>query len=83
MYTVTGIPLTRTFRVLWALEELGEPYELNQHGPRSPEVQALNVSGKVPVLRHEGRLLTESHAICEYLDCQPGDILGFEPARSK
>ncbi|MBY6056561.1 glutathione S-transferase family protein [Leisingera daeponensis] len=67
MYTVTGIPLTRTFRVLWALEELGEPYELHQHGPRSPEVQALNVSGKVPVLQAEGETITDSTAIITYL----------------
>ncbi|QAX31259.1 glutathione S-transferase family protein [Leisingera sp. NJS204] len=67
MYTVTGIPLTRTFRVLWALEELGQPYELKQHGPRSPEVQALNVSGKVPVLQAEGEAISDSTAILTYL----------------
>lgn len=27
-----------------------------------------NPAGKVPVLRHEGRMLAESQAICEYLD---------------
>ncbi|KIC09409.1 glutathione S-transferase [Leisingera sp. ANG-M1] len=74
MYTVTGIPLTRTFRVLWALEELGEPYELLQHGPRSPEVQALNVSGKVPVLQAEGETITDSTAILTYLADKHGAL---------
>ncbi|WP_020400089.1 helix-turn-helix domain-containing protein [Kordiimonas gwangyangensis] len=35
-------------------------------------------SGKVKGVR-----FATLEAICEYLDCQPGDILGFEPARSK
>ncbi|OBY26382.1 glutathione S-transferase family protein [Leisingera sp. JC1] len=74
MYTVTGIPLTRTFRVLWALEELGQPYKLSQHGPRSPEVQALNVSGKVPVLQAEGEVITDSTAILTYLADKHGAL---------
>ncbi|OED46028.1 glutathione S-transferase family protein [Leisingera sp. S232] len=74
MYTVTGIPLTRTFRVLWALEELGVPYQLNRHGPRSPEVQALNVSGKVPVLETEGEVITDSTAILTYLADKHGAL---------
>lgn len=35
-------------------------------------------SGKVKGVR-----FATLEAICEYLDCRPGDILGFEPARSK
>jgi len=35
-------------------------------------------SGKVKGVR-----FATLEAICEYLDCQPGDILGFETARSK
>lgn len=74
MYTVIGTPLTRTFRVLWALEELGQPYQLNLHGPRSPEVQALNVSGKVPVLQAEGEVITDSTAILTYLSDKHGAL---------
>ncbi|NSY40311.1 glutathione S-transferase family protein [Leisingera sp. ANG59] len=74
MYTVTGTPLTRTFRVLWALEELGQPYELKPHGPRSPEVRALNVSGKVPVLQAEGEAITDSTAILTYLADKHGAL---------
>lgn len=74
MYTVTGIPLTRTFRVLWALEELGAPYAFNQHGPRSPEVQALNISGKVPVLQVDDAVITDSTAILTYLSDKHGAL---------
>jgi glutathione S-transferase len=34
----------------------------------SPEFLRRNPAGKVPILRHEGRVLSESQAICEYLD---------------
>ena len=33
MYEVIGSPTTRAFRVLWALEELGQPYTLVKEGP--------------------------------------------------
>ncbi len=34
----------------------------------SPDFLRRNPAGKVPVLRHEGRVMSESQAICEYLD---------------
>jgi glutathione S-transferase len=34
----------------------------------SPDFLRRNPAGKVPILRHEGRVLSESQAICEYLD---------------
>jgi glutathione S-transferase len=74
MYTVTGIPQTRTFRVLWALEEIGTDYELQPHPPRSAEVQALNVSGKVPVLQTDGEVITDSTAILTYLADRHEDL---------
>ncbi|MGY6534884.1 MAG: FtsZ-binding protein FzlA [Pararhodobacter sp.] len=47
-----------------------------------------NPAGKVPVLRHEGRMLAESQAICEYLDelhpeprLMPADPAGRYEAR--
>jgi len=67
MYQVIGSTRTRTFRVLWMLEELGEPYEHLPHPPRSDEVKALNPSGKVPVLIDEGAAITDSTAILTYL----------------
>ena len=50
MYTVIGSTKSRTLRVLWMLEELGLPYEHVSATPRSPDVVAVNPTGKVPVL---------------------------------
>jgi glutathione S-transferase len=74
MYTVTGSPMSRTFRVIWALEEMGLPYELNPASPQSPEVLALNASGKVPVLQEDGEILTDSTAIITYLADKHGKL---------
>lgn len=74
MYTVIGKPMTRTFRVLWALEELGLPYELNPAAPQSPEVVALNASGKVPVFQDNGETITDSTAIITYLADKHGKL---------
>lgn len=74
MYTVTGSPMSRTFRVIWALEEMGLPYELNPASPQSPEVLALNASGKVPVLQEDGETLTDSTAIITYLADKHGKL---------
>ncbi|MCT8158480.1 glutathione S-transferase family protein [Pseudoruegeria sp. SHC-113] len=67
MYQVIGNTRSRTFRVLWMLEEIGQPYEQITAGPRSEEVTALNPSGKVPVLVTEGQALTDSTAILTFL----------------
>lgn len=61
----------RSFRALWTLEELHQPYELLML-PFPPRALArsyleLNPLGTVPLLRHGAARLTESAAICEYL----------------
>lgn len=67
MYRVIGNLKTRAVRVLWALEEMGLPYELITKSPRTDEVRALNPSGKVPVLLDGDAVLTDSTAIMTYL----------------
>jgi glutathione S-transferase len=67
MYTVFGGLRSRTFRVLWMLEELGLTYTHNPAAPRSDEVRAHNASGKVPVLLVDDTALTDSVAIMTYL----------------
>ncbi len=66
-YTLIGNDKTRTFRVKWLLEELGQEYEHHPEFPHSNEVQAHNPSGKVPVLLVDGEALTDSVAIMTYL----------------
>ena len=74
MYTVIGKQLTRSYRVLWALEELGQPYELNPALPQSEDVVALNASGKVPVFKDGEDVITDSTAIITYLADKHGKL---------
>lgn len=67
MYEIVGFPRSRAMRVMWLLEELGEAYKLTPAMPRSPEVLALNPSGKIPILKDGDATLTDSTAICTYL----------------
>ena len=74
MYTVVGAPMTRSFRVLWALEELGQPYELIPALPQSPEILKVTDSGKVPALIEGDAVLTDSTAIITYLADKHGAL---------
>lgn len=74
MYEVIGNRASRTFRVLWTLEELGQPYTHIPAGPRSDEVRAVSAAGKVPVLREGDMILTESVAIMTYLADRHGAL---------
>ena len=61
----------RSFRVLWALEELGLPYELRML-PFPPRVHAKsylqeNPLGTIPLMLDGATRMTESAAICHYL----------------
>ena len=67
MYTVIGTVKSRALRVLWMLEELGEPFEHVAAPPRSAGVTAFNPAGKVPVLIEDGIPITDSTAIIQYL----------------
>lgn len=77
MIKVYGFPYSRSDRVVWMLEELEQPYtfckvDLMSGEGRQPEHLRRNANGKVPVLDHDGFMLTESAAIVTYLgDCFP------------
>jgi len=65
-------PLSRAENVLWMLEELGRPYELeyvdvHSGAQRTPAFLALNPMGKLPVLVDGDTVVTESAAIGLYL----------------
>ena len=76
MYTVIGLPMTRTLRVLWALEELGQPFEIKPFLPASDEVREVSPLGKVPVLIDGDLVLPDSMAILSHLGDKHGQILG-------
>jgi len=70
MTKLHGTSRSRSARSLWALEELGVPYE---HLPmptteaKSPALLKLNPNGHVPVLEDDGAVVWESMAINLYL----------------
>ena len=61
----------RSFRALWALEELGLPYDLKMlpFPPRvlAKDYLAVNPLGTIPFLIDGPARMTESAAICQYL----------------
>lgn len=67
----------RSLRPLWALEELGIPYELEvlPFPPRvfRKEYLGVNPLGTVPFLQDGETRMTESSAICQYLAERYGD----------
>lgn len=69
-------PDARSFRPLWALEELGLKYELHLL-PFPPRVRekaylAINPLGTIPALRDGETFMTESAAIVQYLVTRHG-----------
>ncbi|PKP84479.1 MAG: glutathione S-transferase, partial [Alphaproteobacteria bacterium HGW-Alphaproteobacteria-2] len=74
MYTVIGGLASRTFRVIWMLEELGQPYEHRSEAPHSEAVCALNPSGKIPLLLVGDAVLNDSTAILHHLADRHGAL---------
>lgn len=74
MYKVIGPVKSRAMRVLWMLEELGEPYEHLPAAPRSEEARRFNPTGKVPALVDGEDILTDSMAILTYLADKHGKL---------
>ncbi|MDC8774261.1 glutathione S-transferase family protein [Roseateles albus] len=64
---------SRSRRITWMLEELGQPYEVISYQRDAvtrlapPELMAIHPLGKAPVLRDGGLVMIESGAIIEYL----------------
>jgi glutathione S-transferase len=71
MITVYHLENSRSERIIWLLEELGLPYDL-QRFPRDENMmagegyRALHPLGKSPIIR-DGAVLIESGAIVEYI----------------
>ena len=71
---------TRDLRVLWALEEMGLPYEIvgldhPNHDLDSPSYRALNPFGQIPAIDDDGVVVTESGAILLYLARKSGKLM--------
>ena len=84
MLTLHHAPNSRAGRIVWLLEELGLPYELNRmdfhpKDLKSDEHRARHPLGRVPVLDDDDVSLFESGAIVEYLITRHSDG-GLKPA---
>lgn len=72
MLTVHHLNNSRSQRVIWMLEELGQPYQIVRY-QREPTMLApealkkIHPLGKSPVVEDNGHILAESGAILEYL----------------
>lgn len=71
---------TRDLRVLWALEEIGLPYEIAgmdhpNHDLDAKEFRALNPFGQLPVIVDDGIVVSESGAILLYLARKSGKLM--------
>lgn len=73
MITIYHLEQSRSERMIWLMEELKLPYEL-QRFPRDPitmmapqEYRALHPIGKSPIIRDGSTVLIESGAIVEYI----------------
>ena len=63
-------PQSRGRIIRWMLEEVGAPYEteiISYEEMKSDAYLAVNPMGKVPAVKHRGRVVTECAAICAYL----------------
>ncbi len=89
MIRVHHLRYSRSTRVIWLLEELGEPYELVSYDRDArtmrapPELRDVHSLGKAPVIEDGGRTIAESGAIIEYLIATYGrGRLGPAPGHS-
>ncbi len=86
MLTLHHLENSRSFRILWLLEELQLDYELQQYrrdpdsGMAQTDLKSKHALGKAPLLEDEGRQIAESGAIIEYLLDHYGDKAA-EPLR--
>lgn len=64
---------SRSFRILWLLEEIGQPYEIiryqrDKKTHLAPEtLRNIHPLGKSPVIELDGKIIAESGAITELL----------------
>ncbi len=71
-------PNTRSVRIVWLLEELGIPYELEKFklgdpSMRSPEYTKVHPMGRVPALQDGDTTIFESGAIVQYVLARYGN----------
>jgi glutathione S-transferase len=88
MITVHHLENSRSHRIVWLLEELGVPYEIEHYkrDPKTslapPELLKVHPLGKSPVITDEGVTIAESGAIIEWLVERYGNGALVPPPRT-
>ena len=68
MIKVYHFPQSRSLRVVWLMEELGEPYEIERVSfPLDAAFLARNPQGTLPFIEDDGIAMAESIAILQYI----------------
>ncbi len=83
MIRLHHVPFSRSFRVLWLLEELEldyevVPYSIRDGSLRDPAFLAISPAGRVPALEIDDEVLFESGAIIQLL-CERHTQAGLAP----
>jgi glutathione S-transferase len=87
MITVHHLSFSRSTRILWLLEELGQPYDIVKY-PRDenfrapPALAAIHPMGKAPVIQDGALILGESAVILDYINSRYGKGRFAPPAGS-
>ena len=68
LYHAPLSPFCRKVRLTLAEKKVEVELVEERYWEQTPEFLRRNPAGKVPILRYEGRVMSESQAICEYLD---------------
>ncbi|WP_339352472.1 glutathione S-transferase [Acinetobacter beijerinckii] len=88
MITLHYLQCSRSFRILWALEELCMDYQVEYY-QRSPSYAApeslkqIHPLGKAPILVDEDDVIAESAVILDYLQQQYDALQQFRPQQAK
>lgn len=87
MITLHYLQCSRSFRILWALEELGVDYQVEFYqrsaSYAAPEIlKNIHPLGKAPILVDDGDVIVESAVILDYLQ-QQYDLQQFKPQQAK
>ena len=84
MLTIHHLEKSRSFRIVWALEELQQQYQIKLYKrlpslAAPPELKRVHPLGKAPILEDAGRTIAESAVILEYLQTKFDTTQRFKP----
>lgn len=84
MLTIHHLEKSRSFRIVWALEELQQQYQIKLYKrlpslAAPPGLKRVHPLGKAPILEDAGRTIAESAVILEYLQTKFDTTQRFKP----